>query len=172
MDTRAHMHTHAHSRRPARARRTWVSPRGRSSVYKSITTSPRVVSRRTAMAPASPQEQTPGNDRRSPRAAAPYVMTCATLVASSAGAVAPFGSATSVWLCCWYPRGLSYGLRSLLGDSASPLVTRIKACTPRALFYRNSVSIREQGGLHTPATWSSLDHVRGGPGDAIVSKLS
>lgn len=90
-----HAHTHAHFRRPARARRTRASPRGRSSVYKSITTSPRVVSRRTAMAPASPQEQTPGNDRRSPRAAAPYVTTCATLVASSAGAVAPPGSATS-----------------------------------------------------------------------------
>lgn len=70
-------------RGPAGARGTQDSPRGRSSVYKSMTTSPRVVSRRTAMAPASPQEQTPGNDRCRRRASATCVTSCATRVASS-----------------------------------------------------------------------------------------
>lgn len=47
------------------------------------------------MAPTPPQEQTPGKGRRSRRAPTPYVMTCASLVASSAGAAGRRGGATS-----------------------------------------------------------------------------
>lgn len=47
--------------RPRRnASRARASPRGRSSVYRSMTTSPRVVSSRTAMAPAAPPQQAAG----------------------------------------------------------------------------------------------------------------
>lgn len=117
---------------PARSRRPQASPRGRSSVYKSMTTSPRVVSKRTAMAPASSQEDTPGIDRRmrSLRASTPYVTICATALASPAGTVAHLGGAISGRLV-GRPFGPSRGIRCLLSSgSGGCLKTPLRAWWP------------------------------------------
>lgn len=119
-----------------------------------MTTSPRVVSRRTAMAPASPREQTSPamtgvgsarlrltslaarRVRRHPRAPPP-----------------PPGLEAQLPAACWprrWPRLQTAaagcrpsGLRRRFEGSASPLVTRIKACPSRGPFYRDIVSIRD-----------------------------